>query len=39
VGINKVVTRALEDKDEDNNSNSSSSSIYPCPISNRFGCP
>lgn len=33
IGINKVVARALEDKDDN------SSSIYPCPIQNRFECP
>jgi hypothetical protein len=33
LGINKVIARALEDKDDD------SSSIYPCPIQNRFECP
>jgi hypothetical protein len=41
LGINKVVARAVEDKDDEDNSTSphSFSSIYPCPILNRFECP
>jgi hypothetical protein len=33
LGINRVIARALDDKDHD------SSSVYPCPIQNRFECP
>jgi hypothetical protein len=33
LGINKVIARALGDKDDN------SSSIYPCPKQNRFECP
>jgi hypothetical protein len=36
LGINKVVARALEDKDDGDNNNSP---IYPCPVLNRFECP
>ncbi len=34
IGINKLVARAIEDRDGEN-----SPPIYPCPILNRFECP
>ncbi|MDQ3969528.1 MAG: hypothetical protein M3275_14180 [Thermoproteota archaeon] len=36
IGINKVMARALENKDDDDYS---APTTYPCPIQNRFECP